>query len=118
VRSPLRDSRTTVTYFAETNTCRVTFVSQDNRFSEVTVRSGEDLWKLLRRAATDGIDFPAPAPTAYRIEDPTEWLKTHRPTKVAMRKIYTSAANPLSTKSRVKKPSMALEAILKLDLKL
>lgn len=103
----LKDTRTRVTFYPETSTAKVVIECQGFGFSEVTVRSGKELWDLLKKAATDGIDIPAPPPTPYLVETPEEWLKTHRP---------TMKAKPVEPKK--KKYSMEIEEMLKIELKL
>jgi hypothetical protein len=117
-RAPLKDARAQVTFFAETNTCRVVVDCQGYGFSEVTCHTADQLWKLLQRAATDGIDIPAPKPIPYRVETAEEWLKTHRPTKAAIRKMVSTGQLPAAGKPRAAKKSMSLDEIMKLDIKL
>jgi hypothetical protein len=116
-KAPFKDARTQVTFYPETGTARVSFMSQGYSIGDTIVKSGEELWKLLRRAASDGIDFQAPKPAPYFTESADDWLKTHRPTKLAQKKIFQQGSITI-TPTKKKKPSMALQEILALDLKL
>jgi hypothetical protein len=109
----LKDTRTHVTFFPETSTARVVIECQGFGFSEVTVRSANELWTLLKKAATDGIDIPAPPPTPYRIETADEWLKTHRAIKVGPKAHSEGQATP-----KKKRYSPDVEEMLKIELKL
>ena len=116
-KAPFKDARTQVTFYPETGTARVTFLNQGYGFGDTIARSADELWKLLRKAATDGIDQPAPKPVPYFTETSEDWLKTHRPTKAAQKKIFTQGSITVAP-TKKKKPSMALEEILALNLKL
>jgi hypothetical protein len=119
-KAPFKDARTRVTFYPESGTARVVFESQGAAFGDTIVKSGEELWKLLKRAATDGLDVPAPKPIPYFIESQDEWLKTHRPTRAVQKKMFSEGQVnlPKVDKATTKKYSMAFEEIMNLNLKL